>query len=154
MWPFHTLPDPQPCFKIGQYQLNAAIEDRKGIVPLSTEELNALGSQVEFQGEEIVHAPSAQFAGVEWDTILGTVNGHIYKIAIQWTGARAAAGRINRLITVECSKRYRNASRKNLAIWDTSDGNLVLDSSNFGDRATVNVFATSRKVASFARLTG
>ena len=88
--------------------------------------------------------------GVEWKTILGTVNGQIYKIAVQWMGPRADAGRINRQIVVECTRRYGNG--KDMAFWDTANGNLVLQGANMGGQAMVNFFATSRKTRDFVRV--
>lgn len=126
------------------------IEGMEGLSPLSREELEALGSTVQFRGEEILHAPAARFMGVEWDTILGTVNERLYKIAVQWVGPRADVGRINRQIVIECTKRYGNG--KNMAFWDTSDGNLVLQSANMGGHAMLSLFATSGKTRDFVRV--
>ena len=150
MLSFKKRPAPEPCFQIGQYQIDMRIEGMEGLSPLSREELEALGSTVQFRGEEILHAPAARFMGVEWDTILGTVNERLYKIAVQWVGPRADVGRINRQIVIECTKRYGNG--KNMAFWDTSDGNLVLQSANMGGHAMLSLFATSGKTRDFVRV--
>ena len=67
MWSFKKRPAPEPCFQIGQYQIDMKIEGMEGLSPLSREELEALGSTVQFRGEEILHAPAARFMEVEWD---------------------------------------------------------------------------------------
>lgn len=152
-WPFKKRPAVGPCFEIGQYRLDVNIHGMEGLRPLSEVEILALNPAVRFKGEQILHAPKAQFIGLDWDTILGTVDGRIYKIAIQWIGPRAEAGKANRQIVIECTRRYGNG--ENMAIWDTSNGNMVLhtiNNANINGESVVNFFATSNNVRTFKRI--
>jgi len=107
---------------------------------------------MQFEGEEILHAPDADFMGLRWDTVLGTVDGAIYKIAIQWIGPRDQAGRAYRELAIYCTQHYGKGESGAMALWDASDGNIVLDMTNVGEEAILNVFLTSRKVRQFRRL--
>ncbi len=150
MWPFTKRPAPQPCFAFGQYRIDETIEGMVGLEPLSPQELQALNPTVSFRGERIVHAPAAVFMDVEWDTILATVDNRIYKIAIQWYGSRSLAGTFVRQIAIECTRLYGKG--KGMSLWDASDGNIVLQSTNIGSEALVDLFATSHRVREFERI--
>jgi hypothetical protein len=106
---------------------------------------------MQFEGGQIWHAPEAAFMDLKWDTILGTVHGAIYKISIQWTGPRHQAGKTYRELAIYCTKHYRN-SAKSMALWDASDGNIILDITNIGAESILNAFVTSEKVRQFRRL--
>jgi hypothetical protein len=151
VWPFEKHPV-EPCLQIGRYCLDMNIDGLEGLYPLSSEELVALDSAISFEGEQILHAPGEPFMGIEWDTILGTVNGQIYKIAIQWSGARSEAGRLYRQFVIECTRRYGNGKSHTVTSWDASNGNLVLHSVNMGGEASVNFFVTSHRIRNFKRI--
>ncbi len=150
LWPFRKRPLPEPCFSVGQYRIDTAIDELEGLTPLLPTELMALNAAVHFEGERIWHAPEADFLEMKWDTILGTVRNTIYKIAIQWTGPRDQTGKAYRDVLIYCTKHYGNGH--NHMVWDTSDGNIVVDSRNIGSLGILNVFVTSRKVRDFKRL--
>jgi len=119
----------------------------------TAEELAALTQVFRFEGEEILRVPDAWFMGARWDTVIGFVHGKVYKISIQLNGARAEVGRVNRQIYVLCTKLYGNGSGFGGGqVWDASDGNIFLNSVNFGGQATINVTVTSAKVSQFRRV--
>jgi hypothetical protein len=151
-WPFKARPPLEPCFPIGQYKIDDTTDRLQGLSPLSPAELKALNTAVQFKGEQILHAPDADFVGLKWDTILGTVNDVVYKIAIQWTGPRAETGKIYVEILRYCTKLYGEGKTKKLTLWDASDGNVVLDSTNVGPEGILNLFVTSRQVSQFRRI--
>lgn len=141
---------PEPCFPIGRYRIDTTIAGLQGLWPLSRAELIALNPGVEFEGERILHAPPADFMSRSWDTILGTVNSAIYKIAIQRIAPRSETVELYREILVYCTRRYGKAG--NTTQWRTSDGNIIVDVTYIGGEGILNVFATSRKVRWFTRL--
>jgi hypothetical protein len=149
-WPFRSHRRTEPCPAIGQYRIDMRIDDIKGFFSLSSEELVALNPEVKFEDEQILHAPDAEFMDLSWDTILGLVDGAIYKISIQLTGARAEVGRVQRQLIIYCTKHYGKGN--NTTLWDCSDGNIVLYANNFGSQAMLNVFVTSAKVSQFKRI--
>jgi hypothetical protein len=149
IWPFKAQSPSVPTFSIGPYKVDMMVGELRGLFPLSVEELVALNTAVQFEGEQIWHAPEADFMDHKWDTILGTVNGRIYEIAIQRTGPRHQTGQAYREILTHCTRLYGRG--KNSMLWDASDGNIVLDSANSGDQGILNVFVTSQKVRQFKR---
>lgn len=150
VWPFRSRLPAEPCLSIGQYRIDERINDLERFSPLSAEEIVLLNPEVRFEGEQILHAPQAHFMDLQWNTILGVVNGKIYRISIQWTGPRAEVGKVHRQIVIYCTKNYGKG--KSMSFWDASDGNVVLYGNNFGSEAMLNVFVTSRKVRQFTRL--
>jgi hypothetical protein len=108
-----------------------------------------LNPDISFEGEQILHAPDADFMDCQWDTVLGVVHGEIYKVAIQWTGPRAEVGRLQRQIKVECTKRYGKGEK--WTIWDGADGNIIVYGNNFGSEAILTVTVTSSRVRQFKR---
>ena len=149
-WPFMSRSVAEPCPPIGQYRIDMTIDGLHGLTPLSPEELIALNSTLKFEDEQILHAPEANFMDLQWDTILGTVRGSIYKIAIQWIGPRDETGKVYRDMLIYCTKHYGKG--KNMMQWNGSDGNIVVDSTNVGSEGILNVFVTSRRVGQFRRL--
>jgi len=149
-WFSKTQTSVNPCFSVGQYKIDARTDMLPDLKPLSPSELAALNTAVQFDGEQIFHAPGAEFMSLRWDAILGTVHNVIYKIALQWTGPRAQTGKTYVEILRHCTSLYGDA--KKMTVWDASDGNIVLDSTNVGPTGVVNLFLTSRQVGSFKRL--
>jgi hypothetical protein len=148
-WPFKSRSATERCPTVGQYRIDMTIDGLEGLTPLSPEELVALNSTFAFEGEQIWHAPDAQFMDLRWDTILGTVHGSIYKIAIQLTGPRHETGTTYREMLIYCTKHYGKA--ENMMLWKASDGNVVVDLTNAGSEGILNVFVTSRMVGQLKR---
>jgi hypothetical protein len=149
-WPFKSRSPAQPCLAIGQYSIGANVDAKAGFRPFSSEELVLLNPEMTFEGEQILHAPDAIFMDLRWDTVLGVVHGEIYKISIQWTGPRHEVGAIERQIKVQCTKLYGKG--ENMAVWDASDGNIIVDGSNLGSEAILTVTVTSSRVRRFKRV--
>jgi hypothetical protein len=152
MWPF-TRKNARPsidCFAFPPYTLDHAPPEPQKLRFLSEEELTQLDRGVVFVGEQVSRAPPASFEGLEWSVVLGLVDGIIYKISAQWSGARAEAGRAHRAVVIRCFKDY--GSSKNISgveLWDARNGNVILQSQNFGSEAILVVTLTSSKVSQF-----
>src|SRR5580698_7268978 len=87
VWPFKKAPRSSvPSFDVGVYRLDRQVGNDMSLHSLSPDELFALRTTIQFEGERIVHAPQCDFMGAKWTTILATVHGSIYKIAIQTIG--------------------------------------------------------------------
>ncbi len=132
MWPFKSRKSAEPCCPVGQYGLGATIGGMERITHLSPVEVALLNPDITFEGEEIWNCPDAQFVGLNWRTIIGSVNRTIYKISIQWDGPRHQAGAACREIGIFCTKHYRRQQDihfegRNLTVWDASDANIILD---------------------------
>lgn len=146
-----------PCFSIGQYSIDTTIDELQDLTPLSPEEIVALNPETRFDGEEMWHSQDAQFVGLQWNTILATVNRTIYKISIQWTGPRHQAGTACREITIHSTKNYGKQEDivfqgSDLTVWYACDGNVTLHMVNMGPVSLLTVTMTSRKVSQFKRI--
>jgi hypothetical protein len=153
-WSSKSRESAEPCFSIGQYSIDTTIDALQDLTPLSPEEIVALNPGTRFNGEQIWHSPDAQFVGLQWNTILATVNRTIYKISIQWTGPRHQAGTACREISILCTKDYGKQEDivfqgSDLTAWRASDGNISLQMVNMGPESLLIVTMTSRKVSQF-----
>jgi hypothetical protein len=154
MWPFDSRKLPEPCCAVGQYRLGASIDGLNGIVHLSPYEIALLNPEPVFDGEEIWNCPDAEFLGRMWRTIIASVNQVIYKVSIQSDGSRHQAGMACREIAIYCTKHYGkqhdvNVKGRSLTVWDTSDGNIVLEMAAGESTALLNLTFTSNDVANF-----
>lgn len=121
------------------------------------EKTHTLNPGTRFNGEELWHSPDAQFVGLQWNTILATVNRAIYKISIQWTGPRHQAETACRQITIYSTKNYGKQEGIEFqgsyqTVWDASDGNITLQMVNLGPESLLTVTMTSRRVSQFQRI--
>jgi hypothetical protein len=151
----------EPCLQMGKYRLDATINDIQGLRPVSPIEGAVLRQGLEFEGEQLFHAPPVQFMALEWEALLATVHGKIYKIAIQWSGPKTKAEELYRELLADCMARYGGENRERFeaqppirVFWKTSNGNMVIDRIFLGSTGIVNVFATSCKVRDFRRSKG
>ena len=156
-WSSKSRESAEPCFSIGQYSIDTTIDELQDLTPLSPEEIVALNPGAMFDGEQIWHSPDAQFVGLQWNTILATVNRTIYKISIQWTGPRHQAGTACREISILCTKDYGKQEDivfqgSDLTAWRACDGNISLQMVNMGPESLLIVTTTSRKVSQFKRI--
>ena len=109
----------------------------------------------EFEGEKNYYGPPVEFQGRQWDLMLGTVNGRIYKVApFLEARSKQEANPIARETLQYCTKMLGNPDSKEggLFIWDTTDGNVILQTTEIAESLTINLFITSRAVRSFKRL--
>lgn len=148
--PFQGAAARQSIFAIGKYKLDAPIEGLTGLVEFSPAEYAAMGRQ--FEGEKSYNAPPVTFLGRSWQLMLGSVNGRIYKIAVYLTPKTKQEANPAAMETLRyCTEKLgRPASQETgLFTWDTSDGNVVLQTAVTAEGLAINLFLTSRAVRSF-----
>jgi hypothetical protein len=139
---------------LGQYRLDMRASDVFDLAEVSAVEKDALQLAVEFRNERLYHAPPADFAGSTWEIMLGTVDGWVYKVsALVAVGARdtrnAIWGKVDAILRTQLGA--PSSSTKNILIWDTEDGNVVLNRADSGGVFAVVITLTSRAVTGFAR---
>ena len=150
-WPFKSKPT-RAAFTIGTYKLGDHV-DPAGLSEFSEVEYQVMGRQ--FKNERNFHAPQVTFLGSPWNLMLGTVDGNIYKIApyLEFQTKQEAnpvAMEALQYCTVQLGK--PSVQNTGMFIWDTTDGNVILQTGETGEGLALNLFITSSKVNQFERL--
>lgn len=134
-------------FPIGTYKLDMSIENCKGLIELTSEEYAVFPR--EFEGEKIYKASHVSFLGYTWNMEIGTVGGKIYKLAL-WLEfiSQKHANQAAMKVLEYCRSKIGEPTEQqtDLFIWDTADGNTILQTAFAGNRYVVNFFSTSRAV--------
>jgi hypothetical protein len=108
-----------------------------------------------FKGERSYNAPPVHFLGRLWGLMVQTVNGRITKIAphLEFT-AKSEANRLAMQTLQYCTEQLGKPSQQKtgLFIWDTTDGNTVLQTGELPVGLAINLFLTSRSQRSLERL--
>ncbi len=140
-------------FPIGPYHLDAPVEGIAGLREFSSDEYAIMGRQ--FHGERNYNAPPVEFLGRQWSLMLGTVNGKIYKIApFLEARSKSEANPIAMATLQFCTETLGKptSQKTGLFIWDTADGNTILQTSETSGGLAINLFLTSRAVRGFRRV--
>lgn len=152
MW-FKNKPEPRPSFSVGGYTLDMVLIDGYPFCELSPAEYETIGRQ--FVGERIYNAPEIEFVGKRWNITLGTVHGRLYKIAsfLELEDKNEANEASSGALTF-CNEHLGKPTeqRTGLFVWDTTDGNVILQTAEAKDWFAVNLFLTSRSVRAFQSL--
>jgi hypothetical protein len=152
-WPFRSKTPAHASFSVGSYRLDARLEDLTSLVEFSAEEYVAMRRQ--FKGERSYNTPPVQFLGRPWGIMLQTVNGQICKIAphIELI-SKGDANHIAMEVLQFCMRQLgKPAEQKTgLFIWDTTDGNVILQTAETVEGLAINLFLTSSSVRKFERL--
>jgi hypothetical protein len=95
------------------------------------------------------------FLGNPWNLLLGTVDGNIYKIVpyLEFQTKQEAnpvAMAVLQYCTLQLGK--PSSQKTGMFIWDTTDGNVILQTGEAAEGLALNLFITSRKVSQFERL--
>jgi hypothetical protein len=141
--------------QIGPYRLDMKVTDAPQITELTPSEKAALTLSLEFKNERIYRAPSADYAGISWDVILGAVDNQLYKISALFS-SESRQQRDGRWRSVGGQLRTRlGAPAEELAgvlVWDAEDGNVVLNRAEGGGAYALVLTLTSRAVSRFVRV--
>jgi hypothetical protein len=140
-------------FPIGEYILDASIDGLTGLVEFSPTEYATMGR--EFEGETHYNAPPVTFLGRPWKMMLGTVHGRVYKIApylelATKQEANPIAVEVLRHCTGELGR--PSSQKTGLFIWDTTDGNVILQTAETSAGLAINLFVTSHAVRGFRQM--
>jgi hypothetical protein len=115
--------------------------------------------QKKFEDEKIYKAPNINFLGLTWDMMLGVVKGKIYKISPGYTTKdKNQADEAAMKALTYCKSKLGEPSEQqtglflSLFIWDTKDGNVILQTAATSEGFAVFLFSTSRNVKEFRQL--
>lgn len=136
----------------GEYKIDGSVEGINGLREFSAVEYVAMGRQ--FESEKNYNAPPIEFLEKQWSMILGNVNDRLYKIApylelpSKQEGSPIAMGTLR-----YCTEMLGEpTSQKALFTWDTTDGNVILQTAETDQGVAINLFITSRAVQNLKRL--
>ena len=152
MWPFRKRVPNHASFPIGPYVLNMNATGLSGLRELSEQEYRVFPK--EFQGEKIYHGPPVEFLSLTWDTMLGVVNGTVYKIAPSFqTYEKNEANNAAMAALAYCSSQLGEpaSQRTGFFVWDTVDGNIILQTAETHEGLSVNLFLTSSSIKGLPR---
>jgi hypothetical protein len=152
-WPFRRQTPTHASFSVGPYRLNAPIAELTALVEFSPEEYAIMGRQ--FKGERSYNARQIMFLDRPWQVMIQTVNGHISKIAprIELTSKREAnpiAMEALQFCPMELGK--PNEQKSGFFVWDTIDGNVLLQTAETVEGLLIALFLTSSSVQKFEML--
>lgn len=150
-WPFKSKPSGS-AFAVGGYKLGDPT-DATGLAEFSEMEYSIF--ERKFRHEQNFHAAPVQFLGYSWNLILGSVAGQIYKIAPYLEVENKLDANSVALAALNyCTLMLGKPSTKQtgLFIWDTTDGNVILQTAKVGNSFGINLFITSRRVREFEQI--
>lgn len=143
----------KPSFPIGAYSLNMILIEGPPLREFSAAEYEIMGRQ--FVGEKIYHAPEVEFIGSPWNLTLGAVQGKLYKIApfLKLRNKNEANEAAFGALTF-CNDQLGKPAKERTGffMWDTTDGNVILQTAEAKDGFAVNLFLTASSVRDFQRL--
>jgi hypothetical protein len=121
-----------------------------GLTEFSETEYSVYGRN--FDGEKNFHAPGVQLVNRSWKVDLGTVKGKVYKIAFYFeSDSKNTVIDVSTDLMQYLQQRLGQPSeqQQTVYIWDTSDGNVVMQFGKVQTTYMINLFETSRAVRSF-----
>jgi hypothetical protein len=137
---------------IGPYHLESKATDFSGLVELTQAEKEALVIGVEFRDEHIFKAPPAEFAGIEWEIVVGAMENSIYKISALFSiGNRGQRDNMWRYLDDLLRKLLGTPATEaqTIIIWDAEDGNVVMNQTDFSGEFFIVLTLTSLSVRNF-----
>lgn len=152
MWPFQKKTPVHRAFPIGQYTLDSSVSTFSGLREFSADEYSAMGRT--FEDEKNFNAPPEMFLGRHWNVMLGTVGDKVYKIAVYLElHSKPEANPIAMQTLIYCTEQLGKPAKEQtgLFIWDTTDGNVILQTAETAEGLAINLFATSNSARQFKR---
>jgi hypothetical protein len=135
---------------IDKYKLEMSIQGLSELTEFSATEYTIYGRH--FESERNFHAPGIEFINRQWKVDLGTVNNVVYKIAIYFeTDNRDTITNVSDDLMIYCQQLLGKPSeqKETIYIWDTSDGNVIIQLGKVESTYMLNLFETSKSVKNF-----
>ena len=140
-------------FDFGKFQLDEKLDDLTGLVEFSPEKYAIMIRR--FKGEKNYDAPPINFLGRPWQLMLSTVHGQICKVAIDicLSNEREATPIATEALQY-CKERLGSPTEQKtgLFVWDTKDGNVVLQTTEGAEGFLIAIYLTSSAIRKFELL--
>ena len=140
-------------FLIDSYRLDAPVNELVGLTEFSPTEYATMGRQ--FESEKNYNAAPVSFLGHSWNAKLQTVHGQVCKIALclVFPGKHEANPVAMQTLRYCKEQLGKPAEQKTgLFLWRTTDGNVILETSESAEGPVIGLFLTSRSIRGFKRL--
>jgi hypothetical protein len=134
-------------FSLDDYSVDMPAASLRDLTELTEEEYLHFPRQL--RGEAIYHAPPADFLGHRWDMMIGMVDGEVYKFgaSLEIDNQREAVEVIQAAFKAcEVQLGTPTEEKQGVFVWDTADGNVILQTASIMGTVAVNIYATSRAI--------
>lgn len=148
-WLSRRKAPPRTSFPIGVYRPDGLL----GLVEVSPSDYARLERR--YEGEKNYNAPPVPFLGHSWRAMLQAAYGQICKIALymELTGKPEAYAIATETLQFCTEQLGKPAEQKaGLVVWDTMNGNVVLQTAETEEGVSIGLFLTSRSVRSYKRV--
>ncbi len=144
---------------VGSYHLGQGVKDAPSLKEFNDEQYDMFaraGSSRVFKTEHIYYGEDSPFATYpEWEVMIGAVQGKIYKIQAQVTttnfdGARQLKKETVKYINAAMGKYSKHANMFNSFIWDSPEGNIVLNLNKAEGMYALNATLTASFIKNLA----
>jgi len=102
------------------------------------------------RNEVIYHASPINFLEHRWDIMIGMIDGIPYKLGVSIElSDKEQAVKLIQVLFKNCEVQLGTPTdeKQGLFIWDTTDGNVILQTASVMGDVAINVFATSNKIS-------
>jgi len=150
-WLSKTEPS-RAAFAVGKYKIDNPIVTT-GLTEFSETEYEVMVRR--FKRERNFHGSPVEFDGYLWNSMLGTVDRRIYKIALFLEfDTKHEANPVAMSALQYCTQQLGKPSSQETGLftWDTTDGNVILQTTETAEALAVNLFITSKAVRNFEQL--
>ncbi len=140
-------------FDFGKFKLDEKLDDLTGLVEFSPEKYALMIRR--FKGEKNYEASPINFFGRPWQLMLSTVHGQICKIAVNISlSNELEATPIATEALQFCKERLGSPTEQKtgLFVWDTKDGNVVLQTTEGAEGFLIAIYLTSSAIPKFELL--
>ena len=134
-------------FRLGEYCLEMSPSSLRNLTELSEEEY--FHFPIQHSGEAIYHTSPAEFLGHHWDMMVGIVDGNIYKLgaSVELDNQQQALELIQTALNAcEVQLGTPTEEKTGLFVWDTTDGNVILQIASVMGVFAVNIYVTSGNI--------
>ena len=153
MWPFKKKVHKVRSFPISIYNLGDQVDNITDLVELTASEYLVMNRN--FKNQHIYKVPPVKFIDKSWNMMIGTVNGQIYKLSPYLELSNKQEANKIAIDTLSfCTGKLGKPTeqRTGLFIWDTIDGNVILQTADAADGFAINLFITSNAARNFTRI--
>jgi hypothetical protein len=134
--------------EIGGYSLGQELADDPKLVELGAAEYEVLRRT--FEEERIFKAGETSFLGQPANLIVGTIDGKVYKLALQFEpGSPSSGSLLLSELAHFCDGQFGTSSHgpdDATVIWDTAFGNVVLDTRSVLEQHSVTLYLTDAAI--------